>query len=115
MPSARWPCSVIFSRLLGEHPDDLVDLGAHVLVERGQRRIDSLLQFVQQLDRQDGEIVDEVQRVLDLVRDAGSELTQRGHLLGLDQVGLRRLQLAICRSPPRRAQRGFPPRSACAR
>ena len=41
-----------------------------------------------------GEVVDEVERVLDLVRDAGGELAQRGHLLGLDQIGLGGLQFA---------------------
>ena len=54
--------------------------------------VGGLLQLVQQLDREAGEVVDEVQRVLDLVGDAGGELAERGHLLGLDQVGLGRLQ-----------------------
>ena len=60
--------------------------------ELRQQRVGRLLQLVEQLDRQAGEVVDEVQRVLDLVGDAGGELAERGHLLGLDQVGLRRLQ-----------------------
>ena len=51
-----------------------------------------------------GEIVDEVERVLDLVRDAGGQLAERGHLLGLDQLGLRRLQIAQRRL--RRVARG---------
>ena len=78
----------------GQHLDRLVDLGA--LCPRrasAMRRRGGLLQLVEQLDRQAGEVVDEVQRVLDLVRDAGGELAERGHLLGLDQVGLGRLEL----------------------
>ena len=74
--------------------DRLVDLGALVLVERGERGRGRLLQFVEQLDRKAGEIVDEVERVLDLVRDPGGQLAERRHLLGLDQIGLRRLQVA---------------------
>ena len=68
------------------------ELGALVLVRLRQQRIDRLLQLVEQLARQAREVVDEVQRVLDLVRDAGGELAERGHLLGLDQVGLGGLQ-----------------------
>ena len=62
------------------------------LLDAGQHGRRDLLQLVQQLDREAGEVVDEVQRVLDLVSDAGGELAERGHLLGLDQVGLGRLQ-----------------------
>ena len=54
-------------------------------------------QLVDQFGGQRGEIVDEVQRVLDLVRDAGGELAERGHLLRLDQVGLRGPQFATGR------------------
>ena len=76
----------------GQQVHRLLQLGALVLVRLGQQRVDRLLQLVEQLDRQAREVVDEVQRVLDLVGDAGGELAERGHLLGLDQVGLRRLQ-----------------------
>ncbi len=51
-------------------------------------------QLLGQLDRQVGEVVDEVERVLDLVGDAGRELAQRRQLLGLDELGLGRLQVA---------------------
>src|SRR5205085_6623677 len=34
-----------------------------------------------------------VERVLDFMGDAGRQLTERGHLLGLDQARLRRLQI----------------------
>src|SRR5262249_17396299 len=40
------------------------------------------------------EIVDKVQRVLDLVRNTGCELAEGRHLLCLDQVGLGGLQVA---------------------
>ena len=63
-----------------------------VLIQPGQHGRGRLLQLVEQLAREAGEVVDEVQRVLDLVRDAGGELAERGHLLGLDQVGLGCLQ-----------------------
>ena len=48
-----------------------------------------LPQFVDEFDRNGREIVDEIERVLDLVRDAGGQLTERGQLLGLDQAILR--------------------------
>ena len=57
------------------------------------RALERLLQFVDQLDRDRREIVDEVERVLDLVRDAGGQLAKRGELLGLDQAILRGPQL----------------------
>ena len=80
--------------IVGQRFDDLIDFAALAFVERRDRRRDRLLQFVQQPDRKPGEIVDEIERVLDLVGDAGGELTKRGHLFGLDQIGLRRLQFA---------------------
>ena len=95
MPSARLPCSAIFSRLPVSIADDLFDIGARILVERCDAGGRGLLQLVEQLDRQRREIIDKVQRVLDLVRDPGGQLTERGHLLGVDQVGLRRLQLLV--------------------
>ena len=58
--------------IAGQHSDDLVDLGALVLVERRHGRRHRFLQFVEQFDREAGEIVDEVERVLDLVRNPGS-------------------------------------------
>jgi hypothetical protein len=68
-----------------------------------------VVQLVDQLGRQRGEIVDEIERVLDLVRDAGGELAERGELLGLHQAVLRgaqvveRLrQLPRCAPAPRR-------------
>ena len=56
------------------------------------RRRQHVIQFVDQLGRQRGEIVDEIERVLDLVGDAGGELAERGQLLGLHQPVLRGAQ-----------------------
>ena len=58
-----------------------------------RRRADRILQLIDELDRKRGEVVDEVQRVLDLVRDAGGQLAKRGELLGLDQPLLRGSEL----------------------
>ena len=55
----------------------------------------NIVHLLDQLGRQRREIIDEIKRVLDLMGDAGGELSQRRHLLGLDQVRLRRLQVAI--------------------
>ena len=58
------------------------------------RRRGALLQLVEQLDRERGKVVDEVQRVLDLVGDPGGQLTEGGHLLRLDQAVLGAAQIA---------------------
>ena len=82
--------------IAGQHRDDFVDLGELVAVERRQGRCRGLLQLVEQFDREPGEIVDEIERVLDLVGDAGGQLAQRGHLLGLDQPVLGAAQISEC-------------------
>jgi hypothetical protein len=92
MPSARRPCSAIFFEIACQHDDGLVDLRSHVLVQGRDAGRRGFLQLVQQFDRQPGEVVDEVQRVLDLVGDAGGQLAQGGHLLGMDQARLRDAQ-----------------------
>jgi hypothetical protein len=53
--------------------------------------------------------VDEVERVLDLVGDAGGQLAERRHLLSVQQARLGRLQFAQCAlgSVPRRADFGL--------
>jgi hypothetical protein len=64
----------VFGDLLeiaGQQFDGFVNLGALVLAECRDRRGRRLLQFVKQLDRQMGEVVDEVEWVLDLVGDPG--------------------------------------------
>jgi hypothetical protein len=74
-----------------QHAGQLGDLGARLVVDL--RSVQGLLQFVDQLNRHRGEIVDEIERVLDLVGDAGGELAERGELLGLDQAVLGRPKL----------------------
>ena len=50
--------------------------------------VKSILQFVDQLDRDTGEVIHEVERVLDLVGDARRQLTERGQFLRLDKTVL---------------------------
>src|SRR5215472_12138214 len=93
--------------IAGQHLDRLSNLGALAGVERADRLRRCFLQLVQELDREAGEVVDEVKRVLDLMGDAGGQLTERRHLLRVDQAGLRGLQLTQCRlgRVPRRLDR----------
>ena len=60
---------------------NLIDLGAQ-LCRRGAL-LQGLPQFIDQLGGDAREIIDEIERVLDLVRDAGGELTKRGKFLCL--------------------------------
>ena len=64
------------SKIAGQHLDRVVDIGALVAVEPLQCRRRRFLQLIEQLHRQIGEVVDEVERVLDLVGDAGGQLAQ---------------------------------------
>jgi len=48
----------------------------------------SILQLTDQLGRDARKIVDEIERVLDFVRNAGGELPERGQLLGLHKAVL---------------------------
>ena len=77
--------------IAAQHVRQLVDLLARLVVDR--QALHDALQLVDQLARDGREIVDEIERVLDLVRDAGSELTERGELLRLDQPVLRGAQI----------------------
>ena len=81
-------------QVAGQQCRDVVDLRALICRSARLRRRDRFLQFPQQIDGQFREVVDEVERVLDLVRDAGGELAERGHLLRLDQIGLGGFQFA---------------------
>ena len=74
-----------------QHMGELVDLLARLVVERG--RLEHVVQFVDQFRRQRREIVDEIERVLDLMGDAGGELAERSQLLGLHQAVLRGAQI----------------------
>ena len=89
--SARLPCCTTFSRLPRQHAGQFGHLGALFVTDLDA--CDDLLQFVDQLGGKRGEVVDEIQRILDLVRDARCELAERGKLLGLDQAVLRGAQL----------------------
>ncbi len=91
MESARRPCCTTFCRLSFKRPVRLVDLVADVACERDRR--ERRVQLVGQFGGERGKIVDEVERVLDLVGDAGRELAERGQLLGLDQPVLRGAQI----------------------
>ena len=62
------------------------DVFPYAVLERD--RLQHLVQLVGQFRRECCEIVDEVQRVLDLVGDACGELAKRGEFLGLDQAVL---------------------------
>lgn len=56
--------------------DDVVHFVPPILVQRGLGRFDRILQFVQQFNGDFREVIDEVQRVLDFMCDAGGELAQ---------------------------------------
>src|SRR5215207_4795832 len=83
--SARLPCWTTLPRLQRHQFRRLL------LIRRS--RADRIFKLIDELYRERGEVVDEVQRVLDLVRDAGGQLAKRGELLGLDQPLLRRPEL----------------------
>ena len=71
----------------GQSRDQLVLLGA--------RRSDRVPQLVQQFAGELGKVVHKIQRVLDLMGDAGGELAEGRHLLRMDQIGLRLFQLLV--------------------
>ena len=89
--SARLPCCTTLSRLpCSISAISLISARSLLSRLRSGKR---LPQFVNEFDRDRREIVDEIERVLDLVRDAGGQLTERGELLGLDQAVLRGAQV----------------------
>src|SRR5437868_10653594 len=77
-----------------QYREGLVDLGTLAVVERGKARRGRRLQLVEKLDREPSEIVDEVERILDLVRNAGGQLPERRLLLRVNEARLRGAQLA---------------------
>ena len=91
MESARLPCCTILRRLSRKRVGQLGNVGAGLFV--GRDLPERFLQFVDQLHGNAGEIVDEVERVLDLVGDASGELAQRSKLLGLHQAILSGAQI----------------------
>ena len=62
-----------------------------MLVKRD--RLEHVVEFVGQFRRKRGEIVDEIERVLDFVRDPSRELAERSQFLGLHQAVLRVAQV----------------------
>ena len=88
--SARLPCCTIFSRLPCSVSAKSVISARAAVVDFHFRQF--LLQFVDQLDRERGEIVDEIERVFDLVGDAGGQLAERSEFFGLHQAVLRGAQ-----------------------
>ena len=91
MASARLPCCTTLSRL----PCN-VSVSSVISVRLFSLRFDArkrLLQLINQFGRNGREIVDEIERVLDLVRDARGELTERSELLCLDEAVLRGAQI----------------------
>ena len=77
--------------IAAQHVRQLVDLPARLVVDR--QALHDVLQLVDQLARDCREIVDEIERVLDLVCDPGGELAKRGELLRLHQAILRGAQV----------------------
>ena len=69
-----------------QHIGDLADLPALLVIEMHAAK--RLAQFVDQFDRDRREIVDEVERIFDLVRDPRRQLAERGEFLGLHQTVL---------------------------
>ena len=74
-----------------QHAGQFVDFFPDLAVHRD--RLEHVIQFIGQFRRQRREIIDEIERVLDLVRDARGELAERGELFGLDQAVLRGAQI----------------------
>jgi hypothetical protein len=83
-----------FFQIAGQHLDCLVDFGTRVVVELSNHRSRRVLYLIQQLNREPGEVVDEIERVFDLVGDAGGQLAECSHFLRVDQICLGRLQFA---------------------
>ena len=75
-----------FFEIVLQHAGQFVDFFADLAVHRD--RLERVIQLIGQFCRQRGEIIDEVERVLDLVRDPSGELTERGQFLGLDKAVL---------------------------
>ena len=77
--------------IAAQHIGQFVDLLAPFFIE--VHVFEGFLQLINQFSRHPGEIVDEIERVLDLVRNASGELTKRSELLGLHQAVLRGPQI----------------------
>src|SRR3974390_2567707 len=69
----------------------LGNLGSRFLVNRYSAQ--GILQFINQLSGYRGEVIDEIERVLDLVGNASGELAEGGELLRLNKAVLRGAQV----------------------
>ena len=83
-----------FAEIGVQRPGQIADLAArrvgHYRILRRQRRA----QLVGQFRRQLGEVVDEIERILDFMGNAGGQLAECGELLRLDQAVLRPVQIS---------------------
>src|SRR4051794_25499906 len=70
-----------------EQTQDLLRLAEDIVPKQGFR--EKLSELAHEFDREVREIVDEVQRVLDLVSDACGELAKRGEFFSLYETILR--------------------------
>ena len=85
--SARLPCCTIFERFFLQQTGQLVDFLAKMF--RKSRLLQEVIELIRQLNGERGEIIDEVERILDFVGDARGELAERCKLLGLHKTVLR--------------------------
>ena len=69
---------------------ELVDLFPRLVFELGV--LEHVIHFVDQLGRYRREIIDEIQRIFDFMRDTRGELAEGSELFGLDQAVLRGAQ-----------------------
>ena len=74
-------------KIVLQHIRNLADLASQLGSKAGP--CECLPQFIDKLDGNGREIVYEIERILDLVRDAGRQLAERGKLLSLDEAVLR--------------------------
>ena len=76
--------SAVLAHLAHVHVEVVEDLRQQIPVDfavLARRLLHLLLQLVDQLPRERGEVVHEVERIADLVRDAGGKRAERGELL----------------------------------
>src|SRR5262249_38978102 len=78
-----------------QRPNQSLGLGVFLCLYARYRRAERLPQLAQKRRRDVSEIIHKVQWVLDLVSNSRGQLAKRRHFLGMDQICLGRLQLAI--------------------
>jgi hypothetical protein len=65
-----------FFEIVFQHGRQFVDFRPDLVAERGG--LEHVIQFIGQFSRKRREIIDEIERVLDFMRNAGGELAERG-------------------------------------